>query len=86
MQRCGKCGSESVVPHARITDRPGSGGETADLKVTVIRNRQALFFEKSISGLKATVCGACGFVELYAKEPGSLWDAYLEDERTKDRS
>jgi hypothetical protein len=46
--------------------------------VAVARDPDAIFFtgEERID-THARVCGECGFVELFAKDPRALYEAYL---------
>lgn len=63
---CPKCGSKEVAVHVRAIDHREDQGEV-DLEVGNDLGR---------SRLAAWVCGACGFVEYYARNPHMLvpWD------------
>lgn len=46
------------------------------------QNPDALIFTGAESStLRTHICGACGFAELYASDPGLLWAAYVESEK-----
>lgn len=77
---CDKCGSDKIIPHAKVIDRIGSGAE-GDLAVSVDEKPDAFMFKQRIrSGVSAKVCGNCGFLELYADDPASLYSAYENQE------
>jgi predicted nucleic-acid-binding Zn-ribbon protein len=64
---CPKCGSDKVVPAAQID---------ADSTYTYVKvKRGGLFGRSAKSAMRARVCGVCGFMEVYAEEPGALYDA-----------
>lgn len=68
-QICDKCGSDKVIPQAKVI-------EDNDLSVVVDENPDAVFFKrKTSSGITAKVCGNCGFIELYASDPQSIYSA-----------
>jgi uncharacterized OB-fold protein len=77
---CQKCGSDKIIRQVHLKDR---GHENVDEELTarMFRNPGAMFFKGAEeSALRAEVCGACGYVELYVKDPESFWSAY-EDAR-----
>lgn len=73
--RCPTCGSEDVIPDVHVS------GDFHDrkLKVAIVENPEARVF-KGVheSMLTSTMCGQCGFVELYAKNPAELLKAYRQ--------
>ncbi len=74
---CLRCGSSSIIPDAEIID--SSGGP---LKVNVQRKPDASVFKGRVYSLtRFQVCGVCGNVEMYVKEPETLWEAYLDRDR-----
>ena len=77
---CPACGSDKIVPNAQMLDQgQASGGQ---LLITVMRNPNALFFSQRVMrDVNARVCGACGYIQLRAKDPGALYDAYQESLR-----
>lgn len=50
---------------------PAYGGE-----VSAIVGMNWVGFPVGTSGITATVCGECGFTELYAKEPQMMWEEW----------
>lgn len=78
---CGKCGSRRVIPNAKVlscVDRPDLG-----LMAVIARKPQAAFFRgEAQTKLIARICGDCGYTEFFADEPGVLFDAHHEAQRT----
>ncbi len=77
MMLCPKCGSDKIMPNVRIVyrdfDRIGSG----DVSLEVYADPEALVFKGTLRDpLRAQVCGQCGLTELYANDPGALWETY----------
>ena len=69
---CLKCGTDAQVEGVRILDRVHLSG-SLDLTAQVERNPGAFLFKGAeTSSVDARVCGACGFVEMYARKPKSL--------------
>jgi hypothetical protein len=65
-----------VIPNAYVLDR-GHYDRQHHLKAVVEENPDAWLFKGEVrTSLKAWVCGACGFTELYAKDPGALLAAH----------
>jgi hypothetical protein len=61
-----------------VLDRDGEYRDKS-LSVRLDRNPAAWIFKGSeVVELKATVCGRCGYTELYATNPAALWSAYEE--------
>ena len=74
--KCLKCGSSEVIPNVFVLDL-GHGNFPNNLKVMVEETPDAWLFKGQLrSSLKAWVCGACGYTELYAKEPDAPLAAY----------
>ena len=76
---CGRCGSSKILPYVDIKDywEPGVAG---DLGVEVHEDPQAFIFKGAVKGpLVARVCGECGFVELFVKNPAELWEAFRKN-------
>ncbi len=66
MPQCPKCASPVRMDHLRML----TGGDyVRDLTVEAYGNPQA------------TVCGSCGYTELYAVDPGSLVHAVKQAEK-----
>jgi len=80
MKKCPDCNSEKIIKNAKAIDR-GEGNVSMDLSVAVDEFPDALIFKQRIySELDADVCGECGFIQFYAKNPELLWDAYQKQE------
>lgn len=76
--KCGRCGSEKIMPDLRIRDRY-EAGMGQDLEVEVQGNPDALIFKQAHrEALRATVCGECGNVGLSVENPQALWKTYSE--------
>jgi hypothetical protein len=72
---CPKCGSPDVIPDVRILDRNESWKN--ELQVEVYSNPNALLFKGAHGGtLRASICGRCGYAELYVTNPQELLEAY----------
>ncbi len=70
---CPKCNSGELIPKVRILDQRERGAFADDLQVEVQEAPGALLFKGNHHGkLRATICGACGFTELYATNPKEL--------------
>ena len=76
--RCPKCGSGDVIPNVRVH------GDFRDhkLMVEIVENPEA-WVDKGVheSILTSNMCGQCGFVELYAKNPAELLKAYRQKQQ-----
>lgn len=80
--KCGRCGSEKVIPNLRIRDRSEAVTEQ-DVEVEVQGNPNALIFKQAHrEALRATVCGECGNVGLSVENPQRLWQVYTEQENS----
>ena len=67
-----------MIPDARLLDR-GDADARKPAEVGVVRNPEAVLFKGEVRApLRAQICGECGYVELYAQNPGALWSAYLD--------
>jgi predicted nucleic-acid-binding Zn-ribbon protein len=75
--RCPKCGSEDRIPDVHVH----GGFHARSLKVEIVEKPEA-WFDKSKGihegVLTATICGRCGFAELYIKNPEELLEAYRQ--------
>jgi predicted nucleic-acid-binding Zn-ribbon protein len=77
-KNCEKCGSDKIVPRAKVIDR-GSSGAEKDLTISIDADPEAFVFKQRIrSDVIAKVCGNCGFIEFYAMSPESLYESYLK--------
>lgn len=70
--RCPKCASNQVMDGAFVADAQGPR-----VVVGVSRHPDHGALETTVSTqVHASVCGSCGYVELWANRPGELWDVY----------
>jgi predicted nucleic-acid-binding Zn-ribbon protein len=75
--RCPKCGSEDLFPQVRIVDFAHGNYDKRSLKVEIVENPEAWVFKGIHQGvLTATICGQCGFAELYVRDPQELLEVY----------
>jgi len=80
MKKCPDCNSEKIIKNAKAIDR-GEGNVSMDFSVAVDEFPEAYVFKHRISSaVDADVCGECGFIQFYAKNPELLWDAYQNQE------
>ncbi len=83
--RCPKCGSTERIPNVTVVSKgaEGMGGVLAEVN----RHPRALLLKDPRSSeLRATVCGNCGFTELYVAQPRELLAAYRESQSPKERT
>ena len=79
---CSKCGSNRVVPRARVIDRGDHSTDVGNVRLGVARKPEAIFFKAQEKvDLHARVCGECGYAELFVEDAGSIYDAYVESQR-----
>ena len=70
--QCARCGSRDVIEDAKVIDHTHHSSQT-DLSLGTYRNPQALIFKGQVrTTVSAWVCASCGFIELYADNPGNL--------------
>jgi hypothetical protein len=77
---CMRCGSNKsmAVP---LVER-SSSTLIIPLVLRVLRNPRSMFFKKPFeTPLVAWVCGDCGSVDVFAKDPQGLWQAYCQSLR-----
>ena len=66
--QCPKCGSKKLVIDAKVTS-----GDMSGISVSVVRKPDAMIFKNwQFCPVSACVCGSCGYVEFYAKDPQLL--------------
>lgn len=71
--KCPKCGSTQIINDVQVIDLESYA---ENLAVQVQTKPQARLFKGGVRvRLKAQVCGACGYTELYAKDPTRLLKA-----------
>lgn len=84
--RCTRCGSDAMIPRARVIDRD-EAGSYRDLQVEVQRRPNAMLFKRpERATISAQVCGACGYTELNVEAPGALYAAYLQADASQNVS
>jgi hypothetical protein len=77
---CSHCGSDKIVPNARVLDRRQHYSD--DLSVVVYGDPGALVFKDSLYGkLTADICGQCGHVEFTVDNPAELFEHYRKPQR-----
>ena len=77
--RCTKCNSDHMIDGAYIADAQGPR-----VVVGVESHPDRGRLTRSVSTqVHASVCGSCGFVELWANRPIELYDAYQRVEMTR---
>lgn len=75
--RCPKCNSDHMVDGAYMSDAEGPR-----VVVGVERHPDRGPLPRPVSTqIHASVCGMCGYVELYCNKPGELYDAYHRAEQ-----
>lgn len=75
--RCPKCASDRMIEGAYV-----AGAQGARASVGVERRADRDRTSRSVSTpLRASICGSCGFVELYADKPEKLHEAYVQSSR-----
>ena len=76
---CPKCGSKDMIPNVQITD--GRGGY---VEATAYEKPAAIVLKGAHhSQFSATVCGQCGYAELFVTHPAELL-APIGDVRQRD--
>lgn len=74
--QCPKCGCTDVIPNVSVMDHTAALA-WENLSAVVEENPNAWLFTGQVkTSLKAWVCGACGYTELYATNPATLLAAY----------
>jgi predicted nucleic-acid-binding Zn-ribbon protein len=69
---CPKCGSTDLIPDVKIEDQR-RGGAPGELRVVIEEKPDALMFTRPhLGSLRATICGRCGFAELFVNDPAEL--------------
>lgn len=73
--KCPKCGSDLVIPDARLVEQDYGAAHTVQVGEYASPD-SALFKWESRVDVRVQVCGACGFIELYATDPELLYEAH----------
>ncbi|NJD19586.1 MAG: hypothetical protein FIA95_09945 [Gemmatimonadetes bacterium] len=77
--RCPKCNSDRMIDGAYV-----AGAQAPRLVVGVEHHPEKGRLTRVVSTqVHASVCGSCGFVELWANRPDELWGAYSHTEQGK---
>src|ERR671911_123678 len=72
--QCPQCSSQDIMSNVRIKDRNADAFGNEELGVVVDLRPHALVFKERIeTPLRAWICGACGYTELYVDNPRELW-------------
>lgn len=75
--RCSKCNSDQMMDGAYVSDAQGTR-----VVVGVEQHPDHGRLTRAVSTqIHASVCGSCGYVELWANRPAELYDAYQRVER-----
>jgi len=75
--QCAKCGSVKVIPLVGLADQGQHSDGWLRTHAVGYTNPEAWLFKGAISArLQATICGECGYTELTAMNPGTLYEAY----------
>ena len=72
--QCPKCSSTDLIVDAFLRDQGLYSNQR--LQLITFKDPDAAFDKEPVMGsLKATVCTACGYTELYASNPSALREA-----------
>ena len=73
---CPRCGSDRLIYDAKVEDRSKNGRHKLEVLVG-FNDPDALLFTAPIRAeLRAAICGNCGWVGLFVRDPELLWEAY----------
>lgn len=73
---CPKCNSNDIITGARVFTNTTSAFND-NLQVEVCKNPNAFIFKGySYRELTASICGQCGYTEMYVNNPKKLFDDY----------
>ena len=78
MRTCPKCGGAEILEGVRI--KVPSGGSVDDVRA-VVTPTSGMFRQQTASDLRASICAACGFAELYVSDPATLAERWRAGER-----
>ena len=66
-----------------VVDKVSVAGAEQNFTVKVDADPTAIMFKKSVrSDVHAWICGQCGYIELYADNPGELYQAFTTAKST----
>ena len=77
--RCSKCNSDQMIDGAYVADAQGPR-VVVGVEHHPDRGRLTHVVNTQVH---ASICGSCGFVELYANRPAELFDAYHSAAETR---
>jgi predicted nucleic-acid-binding Zn-ribbon protein len=66
VEQCAKCGSSSLIQRAMVIDKVSAAGAEENFTVRVDADPSAM----------------CGYIELYADNPGELYQAFITTQST----
>ena len=73
--RCSKCESGDIIRDGAVFDM--DRGMTFNLQAGFMARPGAVFFKgRTYNSVRATICGNCGFVELFVEDPKGLFAEY----------
>ncbi len=75
---CPKCGNQEILEGVRL--KVAAAGSVDELRA-VVSPTSGMFRQQTASDLRAWICAACGFSELYVAEPALLADRWRAGER-----
>lgn len=75
---CSRCGNDEVLDGVRL--KPTSTGGVDEV-FAVVAPTGGMIRRETRSDLRARVCAACGFTELFVADPGSLAERWRAGER-----
>ncbi len=81
---CLKCGSEDIIPNVRIVTYTEEFNLklAQDLQVEIYENPEALVFKGThTERLTASICGQCGYTEMYVSNPQNLRNTYRKNKK-----
>lgn len=70
--RCPKCGHNRILYIAQVADSDGEGDDQPMRVALVSRHGPVGDVLRGTGELEAGVCRACGYTELYVKDPGAI--------------
>jgi hypothetical protein len=75
---CPKCGGADLLHGVRL--KPSSTGGVDELHA-VVAPTSGMIRRETFAELRATVCGACGFTELFVLDPRAIAERWRAGER-----
>jgi len=76
--QCPRCDSERLIHDAKVEDRSKNGRHKLEVLVGFNDPEALLFTDPIRAELRAMICGDCGWVGLFVREPELLWDAWTK--------